>query len=236
MKRSLVVLVLAAAVLAGCGGEPEMVGNPPLPESMRDAPDDGGLTGTEPAKAVTAAYDAALAAGGIRLRTRAAGSEVDVRYSPGRAADVVGSGSGRAEVRRVGDAVFVKATPAFWRRTAVAGSAARIGSSWMRVTRDDERAGGMLFGTDLEQYLGRLLDPGRWDRWGERKTVRGVAAVAVVDDQRPGTVLYVAATGKPYPLLLAARDDSSWEFLELGTPAKTGVPAGAIDGDRLPAG
>jgi hypothetical protein len=236
MKRLLVVAFLAALV-SGCGGQPELPADQPLPESWGTVPAGGDLTATEPAKAVTAAYDALVAAGGVRLVTRARGNELDLSYGPGRTVGSTGSGSMRAEVRRVDGTVYVRSTPQYWQRSEVSRSAARIGTSWVRFAADDLRAGGMLLVSDLEEYVPRVLDPERWDRWGERRKIRGVDAIAVIDDQRTGSVLYLAATGKHLPLLLASKTDaSSWEFLEPGKAVRATAPAGAIDGDHLPTG
>ena len=96
---------------------------------------------------------------------------------------------------------YMQATPAVWRHAgAPAAAAQRLRGKWLRTPATGQFASFARL-TDIHQLFGQLLtERGQKLNRGAVSTVAGRRVVAL--DGGSGGTLYVASTGKPYPVEL----------------------------------
>jgi hypothetical protein len=138
-----------------------------------------------------------------------------------------------AQIRYTKGRVYFR-SPELIRSTAGAQAARLVGNRWFYSSKGSV-TGPFQKIVDLEEFS-KLFTPNAAEvPKGEVKIVNGVSAVGLVE---PGEgVLYVATTGKPYPIQLApeaggAGGGERLDFLEYNEPFNVSVPAGAIDVDN----
>jgi hypothetical protein len=104
-------------------------------------------------------------------------------------------------VTRIGNAVYLTSSSAFYRHFTNAAGIHLLQGRWLKVPVTDSRFGTFSSATDAQAWLAAILQPkGTVVKAGTR-TLRGVAMIGLRDSSGGGT-LYVAATGPPYPLEL----------------------------------
>ena len=88
--------------------------------------------------------------------------------------------------------------------------------------------------TDVQKLFSQLLSSHGKLAKGKTTTVRGQQVVAVNDTTNGGT-LYVATTGKPYPIEISKTGSSGGQlvFDHFNQPVTLTAPAGAIDISKL---
>jgi len=121
--------------------------------------------------------------------------------------DLVSGRGGRGEMSQgglgfqieiIGNEVYINASRAFWRRYGNARAAQLLPGKWLKAPASGQFASLAQVG-DLHALLGALLaNHGTLVKRGT-STVDGQSAVAVHDTTKNAT-LYVATTGKPYPI------------------------------------
>jgi hypothetical protein len=137
------------------------------------------------------------------------------------------------QVVTVGNEVYIKGTTAFWQKIAGNAAAPLLFGKWIKAP-----AGGQLATlatlTDLEKLFNQLLSShGRLAR-GSIATVRGQPVIAVKDTTNGGT-LYVATTGKPYPIEVVKSGSNGGQiaFDRFNQPVRLTPPSNAIDISQL---
>lgn len=208
----------ALGLLAGCGGSSSS----------------GGIGSESPQKILN---DSLAAANGLKS-VHAAGTV----NSGGRhiAIDIqlVGGVGGRGQITLDGltfklvglkNYAYMQAPPAVWQKAGAPASAAQLlQGKWLRAPATG------LFGpvaklTDIHTLFGQLLSQhGKQLETGGVSTVAGHKVVAVKSDQ--GT-LYVAATGKPYPIevVKAGSDGGRIDFDHFNDSVTVSAPRNTID-------
>ena len=190
MRRPLVCLLCAAlalAGLAGCGG------------SSRSS----GLASQSANSIVAAAVKAAATAHSVHLagslvrNGQPLGLDLDLQAGKGARGTISLAGLSFQFIQVPGK-VYIKANRAFLRHFGNA-AVLRLAGHWLRSSPGASGLGNFGGLTDLRQVFASLLrSHGVLVKVG-MTTFAGQSAVAIRDTTKGG-VLYVASTGKPYPL------------------------------------
>jgi hypothetical protein len=110
------------------------------------------------------------------------------------------SASGLAfKVTRIGKAVYFTGNEGFYRQFTNAAGIRLLDGRWLKVPVTDRSFGPFSGLTDMSGLLGQLLHPSGTVTKIGTKTVGGRRVLALRDSANGG-VLYVAATGVPYPV------------------------------------
>jgi hypothetical protein len=217
-------LVLVALALGGCGGS---AGN--------------GIASKTPAEILAASRAAATSATSVHVVSKASegplAATVNVQLtSDGGRAQVSLLGFA-FEVIRIGETIYLKGSPSVYRRLGIAAKVPP--GSWLQAPIGG-RLDQLAAFTDLSGELNRIL-PARND-------VLARGASIILDGQHAlelnataklfkGT-LYVATTGKPYPIELVkhGRETGQSTFSEWNKPATLNPPANTIKLSQLERG
>lgn len=190
-RRLPLTLLLATAALAGCGGS----------GSSGEASKSG-------AAILADARQAALAADSVRIvgTVRNAGQVISLDLSIAR-----GSGGGtmmlngsKVDVTRVGHTMFIRAGAEFYRRFGAGTAAGRLlAGKWVKVPTSTQNFAQLVALTDLYAFLTQSLKANGKVTKGAEKTVDGQKAIELRSTH--GGSLYVATSGKPFPIELTSR-------------------------------
>ena len=219
-------------LLTGCGGETETASP---------------LEGLSANQVLKKSEKAARAASSVHVTADITDDDTDLTIdmrmqSDGkRAVGSVSSDGQTVEVRLLDQAIYFKADRDFWAEAANAEAAELFSGKWVKGTTSDSNFAGFTEFTDKDKFLEELLerdgDDGTLTRVKGR-TVDGQKTVGLAEKgtEDPGT-LYVAASDKPYPLLLVPEDSAEGqaEFSEWGEPVDVTAPAEdqVVDIDEL---
>jgi hypothetical protein len=220
-RRLPICLCAVAAVLAGCGGSRSNgEAEKPAAQVVADA------------KAAAAAAKGVHAAGSLVDAGRRL--TLDLELARNRGAKGTMSESQLAfDIVRVGGKTYIRGSDAFLRRFAGTAGAQLLHDKWLEgsATKGDLAALTPL--TDIVKLLnGTLAGHGRLRNAGE-VLYKGRKVVAIEDASRQGT-LYVAATGKPYPIAIsggAGRGTVTFDRWDKSVSIR--APNGAIDMSQL---
>jgi hypothetical protein len=190
MRVPALALVLTAVLLTGCGG------------SKKAAKPNG--EASKPADRVLAdAVSAAKSASSVHVSGHivSSGSPVSLDLTMERGTGATGSMSTNGlsfDLVRIGSTFYIRGSDAFWKHFAGSGVAQLMHGKWLKGTTTGRfaplaslTAPGKLFAR-LSQKHGRLANKGAATYNGQK--------VVEIDDATKGGKLYVAATGKPYPV------------------------------------
>lgn len=132
----------------------------------------------------------------------------------------------RADLARVGNTAYMRASTDFWRMFAGAAAAQLLHDKWLKgsATKQPFAAFAQFMSIDAlvsDAFKGH----GKLTNLGER-TYKGQKVVAI-KDSKDGSVFYVAATGKPYPV--AASGGGSISFTDWNKEVSITAPNGAVN-------
>jgi hypothetical protein len=216
-------LMLGAVVLAGCGSSTS--GN--------------GLASSTPAESLARAKAAADSAGSVyisgTLLSKGAPVSLEMELLAGK------GGRGRVaqnglsfELVQVGGIVYIDGSAAFYRHIGGSAAAQILRGRWLKAPADTPEFVPIAALTDL----GKLIDSALASRGpltsGGATTVHGQKAVAI-DDLSQDEIVYIAATGKPYPLEVVKDGGRGGAvvFDRWNEPVKLVAPADALDVTKL---
>lgn len=135
---------------------------------------------------------------------------------------------------QVDGSVYINGSAAFYRHVSGAAAAQLLQGRWLKAPADSGELASLASLTDLGRLVdsalaghGNLLKAGK-------ATIEGQSAVALRDKVKGGT-LYVATTGKPYPLEIVKGGGESGKVIldRWDQPVKLSAPAGAIEISKL---
>ena len=227
MRVFALAVVLTAVFLAGCSGH------------EKSAKPNG--EASKPATRVLA--DARAAATGARS-VHVSGSIVsngtpitlDLDMARGKGAKGSMSTSGlRFDLVRIGDTAYIRGSDEFYKHFAGAGIAQLIHDKWIKASIVQGRfrplepltSIGLLF-AQVGANHGKLVNDGKTTYKGRQ--------VVVIRDTSDSSKLYVAATGKPYPVAIAGgkkNQSGTIAFGDWNEPVSLSAPNDAIDISRL---
>lgn len=148
----------------------------------------------------------------------------------------LGRSQGSVLIVKHGDDVWLKPDADFWKNQVPHGGsafAAILGDRYLEGPADDPRLRALTKGCDLNTFQKLVSDNANNDTGTLNKaaqTTLGKASVVPLTRIREGTelTLYVAATGKPYPLRLTVRGngaDAAVDFSAFDRPVPTSTPS-----------
>ena len=130
----------------------------------------------------------------------------------------------------VGQNVYINGSPAFWRHFGGAAAATLFQGKWLKAPATSGNFASLTALTNLHQLLTGLLSSHGALAKGATTTVNGQKVVAVKDTTHGGT-LYVATTGKPYPveILKTGAQGGHVSFDRFNESVSLAAPANSID-------
>lgn len=217
--------VLAVGAIAGCGGSST-----------------NGVESKSPAEIVSAAQKAANSAKSVRVdgSVSTAGTQLtlDLQIAEGKGAKgSISEGPLSFELIRLGDSVYIKGSAAFYEHFAGSEAAKLLEGKWLQAPATSGEFATLGNLTDMSQLLSTVLGQHGSLAKGGTSTVEGKKVVAVKDTSKGG-VLYVATTGKPYPVQISKSGSTGGKvtFSEWDAPVTITAPTGAINISKLKSG
>lgn len=219
-----VVLVLP---LAACGsddpGEPSP--SPTVSESAAVEPSatattepagkPNGVDGLGPAKILQQARKAAKNARSVRTIGTSPDASIDLVTTASAAEGERTSGDATLTTRSLEGTVYIKASPEYWTEAFSKKAAKKIGDKWVVGELSNPKLESFASTRSTAVLMKNFLVLGEAPQVGEVGEALGQPAVPVTSSNG---VLWIATTGKPYPLLLTSTteqaDGSEVEFTE----------------------
>ncbi|MGB0091461.1 MAG: hypothetical protein WBP81_02850 [Solirubrobacteraceae bacterium] len=200
---------------------------------------DNGVASKSPDAIVTAAMGAIDGAKSVHV----AGSVVSGGSPITLDLDLLSGKGGRGEMSQsglsfqlveVGQAVYINGSPGFWRRYGGAAAAQLFQGKWLKAPAGSGNFASLSSLTNLHRLLTALLSSHGKLAKGATTTVNGQKVVAVNDSAKGGT-LYVATTGKPYPveILKTGPQGGHLVFDRFNESVSLTAPANSIDISQL---
>lgn len=134
----------------------------------------------------------------------------------------------------VGGEAYINGTPRFWHQFGGASAAQLLQGHWLRAPATTGDFASFSSLTNLHRLLTALLAHHGALSKGATSTLRGTPVIAVHDSARGGT-LFVATTGKPYPLQISNQGASGGQlsFSEFNRSVTLTPPTNSIDITKL---
>lgn len=220
--RAPVLLTAAlAASLAGCGGASSNGVASKSPHEIYAA----SLAAVDSATSVQAAsvQGHGPLAGKTKVQLTSNGAIVQITVA-----------STTLELIRIGDILYVKGIPAVYSHLGARGPVA--GGQWLKLRASSPRAAELARYTELSKEVNQLIgSPGTLTKGGTT-TVNGQKAIELKQKNKYYTRdLYIATTGKPYPveLLLSGEVTGQLTFSNWDKPTSLTPPANAVELSKL---
>jgi hypothetical protein len=240
--RLLAASSLAVLALTACGGS----GSLPGASSPSPTPSDNGVAALSASQILSRARAALQAAPSVRVKgtvvSEGAPLAVDLRAGEKGGRATITQRNQTFEVLRIGTTVYIKADADFWRtQSGNAAVAELLKGKYLKGSTTDPKLASIAELTDMDKVVGNLLQPEGTVAKGQKKTVRGVEAIALVVSGQNGGTLYVATHGQPYPLQVVSGSTSepgTIDFLDYGVPVRLTAPPAeqVVDTSKLGGG
>jgi len=225
MRSRIAIGVIGAffvvSVIAACGGS-----------------SDNGVAAKSPAAIVRAAVDAMAGVTSVHL----SGSIVSGASPIALDLDLVAGKGGRGRMSTnglsfqlvvIGKVLYINGGSAFWSHFGGAAAAQLFKGKWLKAPASTSDFVSLAALTNLHQVFSKLLVSHGKLAKGATATVKGQKVVAVTDTTKKGT-LYVATTGKPYPVeILGTGAQGQIAFDRFNESVSLTAPANAIDISQL---
>ena len=226
MRRLIVAVyvVLSVAVLAGCGGSKST---------------SNGVASKSADQIVAAAKAAASSATSVHAYGSGSDNGVPLVINLHIVAGKGGKGSlsehGLSfQLVRIGSTAYIKGSSAFYKRFAGAAAAQLLQGKWLKASATSGQLAALTPLTDLSKFFDTALaNHGKLAK-SETKTVHGVEVIGVKDTTKGG-VLYVATSGKAYPIEVTKTGASggTLTFDQWNQPVALSPPPNAVDISKL---
>jgi hypothetical protein len=132
----------------------------------------------------------------------------------------------RADLARVGNTAYMRASADFWRTFANAAAAQLLHDKWLKGSAKKQPFVAFAQFMSIDALVSDAFKGhGTLTNLGER-AYKGQKVVAI-RDAKDGSIFYVAATGTPYPV--AASGGGSVSFTDWNKQASITAPSGAVD-------
>ncbi|HET8751119.1 MAG TPA: hypothetical protein VFM43_01170 [Gaiellaceae bacterium] len=227
MRVSAIALALTAAFLAGCGGhsksaKPNGEASKPAARVLADAK-----------AAATSAHSAHVSG---RIVADGMSITLDLDMARGKGAKGSMSTNGlRFDLVRIGDTAYIRGSDEFYKHFAGATIAQLIHGKWIKASIVQGRFSPLAPLTSMSRLFatvgashGTLVNDGK-------TTYRGQPVVAI-RDKSDGSKLYVAATGKPYPVAIVGgrkNESGTITFGNWNESVSLSAPKDALDISKL---
>lgn len=222
--RAATYTLLAAVALAACGGTGGSTGNGVAAKPAN--------TIVQEANSAIAHADSVHVSGSIS--SNSVPLTLDLNLVSGKGGSGKLSEGGLSfRVIAVGPSVYIQGTPAFWSHFAGPNVARTLDGKWLRAPSSGQFAP-IASLTNMQQLFGKvLLSHGALEKVGT-STVNGKKVIGV-KDSKAGGILYVAATGRPYPVEVVKRGTGAGRivFNRINQPVNLTPPAHFRDVSQL---
>ncbi|MEA2208119.1 MAG: hypothetical protein QOF54_596 [Solirubrobacteraceae bacterium] len=223
---SLAALAAALGLLAGCGGSSSS-GN--------------GVAGKSTTQILAATKRAADAAKSVHVSGSlvSGGTPItlDMNLIAGKGGrGQLSQGGLTFELIEVGNTVYIKGSSAFYKHIGGAAAAQLLQGKWLKAASGSSGFASIGQLTNLRALVDQTLaDHGTLTKTGTT-TINGTKVVGVTDKGKGGT-LYIAATGKPYPVQInrSGSGTGTISFDHWDEAVTLAAPANAIDIAQLQA-
>lgn len=227
MRRRLGLIALSALValaLAACGSSGGGSSN--------------GITSKSPDDIVTAASSAVSSVNSVHVSgTVLSGGQhvtLDLNLVNGKGGrgSMAQNGLG-FQIVALGPEVYINGSQSFWRTFGGAAAAQLLSGKWLKAPATGQLSS-LATLTNVQKLFNQLLSSHGKLAKGKTTTIHGQQAVAVTDTTNGGT-LYVATTGKAYPLEISKTGAQGGQitFDHFNQPVTLTPPANAIDISQL---
>jgi hypothetical protein len=226
MRASAFALALAAALLAGCGGQkaaqPNHEASKPALRVLADAR-------SAATKASSAHVSGHIVSSGTPVT-------LDLTMARGEGAKGSMSTKGlRFDLVRIGQAAYIRGSDAFLEHFEGPAIAQLLHNRWIKLSTDSSRFASLRPLTDLGLLLGKVSSHhGKLANAG--KTTYKGSEVVVIRDTSDDSKLYVAATGTPYPVAIVGGGKGQSgviTFDDWNQHVSLSAPSGALDASDL---
>jgi hypothetical protein len=223
MRAPVLGLVVTAALLASCGGSSK-AGKP------------NGEASKPPGRVLADARAAAASATSAHVSgsVTSSGTPITLDLSMARGEGAKGSMSTndlKFDLVRIGDTAYIRGSDAFYEHFAGSGIAQLLHGKWLKAPITKGRFSSLAPLTSIDLLLGKVsANHGKLVNDG--KTAYKGWQVVAIRDTSDNSKLYVAATGKPYPVALVGGKASHSGTITFGHWNKSvslTVPSGAVD-------
>ena len=222
---ALLALLLIAVAIAGCGGSSSSSGN--------------GVADKTPAEILAATKAASDAATSVHVSGSIVSDKSPITLDMNLLANKGGRGklseSGLAfELIQVGGTVYIKGSAEFYKHIGGTAAAQLLQGKWLKAPSSDANFASLSQLTDLRQLVDQTLTSHGSLKKSGTTTVNGQKVVGITDTTKGGT-LYIATTGKPYPIQISKGGSGGGKinFDSWNGTVTLAAPANAIDVAQL---
>jgi len=219
-----VAALVVAAVVSACGG---------------GGSSDNGVASKSPSEIVSSATQAINNVHSVHVSGAVTSSgtpiTLDLNLVSGKGATGSMSQSGLSfKIVDSGQFVYINASKAFWEHIGGAAAAQLLNGKWLKAPANTGNFASLSKLTDVHQLLNALLATHGSLSKGATSTVNGHKVVAVKDATNGGT-LYVATTGKAYPVEVVkpGADAGKLSFDKFNESVTVSPPSDSIDISQL---
>jgi hypothetical protein len=137
------------------------------------------------------------------------------------------------QIVAVGQEVYINASPAFWRHAGGNAAAQLFSGKWLKAPASGQFAS-LAALTNVQELFTKLLSNHGKLAKGSTTTISGQKVIAITDTTQGGN-LYVATTGKPYPIEIVKTGSQAGrvKFDHFNESVSLTAPANAIDISQL---
>lgn len=169
-------------------------------------------------------------AGSVVRNGQSLGLDLDLQAKRGARGTISVSGLSFQFIQVPG-VVYIKANRAFLRHFG-SPTVMRLAGRWLRSSPNASGLGGFSGLTDLHEVFSSLLSSHGVLKKAGTTTFNGQSVVAVTDTTKGGT-LYVASTGRPYPVGVRNSSQGELRLDHYNEPVSLTPPAHAVDLSQL---
>lgn len=217
------VALAVAAALAGCGSS-----------SSSSSSSGNSISSKSPQQILNASNRAAQSARSVHVAGSMASNgqplTLDLNLVNGKGASGTISTSGfTVDIIDVAHTVYLKGSNSFWQHFGGKAAAQLFQGKWLKAPASGNFAAFAQF-TDLSQLFQRILSSHGKLAKGPQTTMAGQKVITIKDVSKGGA-LYVATTGKPYPVALSkpGSGGGTVRFTNYDQPVSLSAPANAVD-------
>jgi hypothetical protein len=224
----LLLLLLISAAIAGCGGSSSSSGN--------------GVADKTPTEILAATKVASDAATSVHVSGSIVSGKSPITLDMSLLAGKGGRGklseSGLPfELIQVGGSVYIKGSAAFYKHIGGAAAAQLLQGKWLKAPSSSANFASLSQLTDLRLLVDQTLASHGSLKKTATTTINGQKVVGITDTTKGGT-LYIATTGKPYPIEISKVGSGGGKitFDQWNGAVTLAAPANAIDVAQLQSG
>jgi hypothetical protein len=224
-SRAPALVALTVALLAGCGGS-SAKSNGEASKSAEQILTDTRLAAQS---ASSVHYAGTIFENGTRI-------DLDLRLVAGKGGKgVIRLGGQRIDIVRIGSKAYFKGSTAFYREFGGGAAAQLLNGRWLAASARTGDLASFTPLTDIKSLFGLVKPHGTLSKTSET-TLAGQKVIAIRSSKSDTGTLYIATTGKPYPVELTKPSGASHGTLRFdhwNEQVTLTAPKGAIDMSKL---